>query len=139
VSDLKCFPVTHTHTHTHYSDECDPADPISGRDVSLAEASCQCVCGSCTLAVLVGCGLSSVAVSSVSLCSFRLVDSSRPLDRCLLRRALLGTPCCLVVAVLTPPSLSVTPLQPPRLRCLLFLHPSSSLSLFCIAVVFLFL
>lgn len=100
-------------------------------------------CGSCTLAVLVGCGLSSVLFVYFQFLSFRLwfLSFLSLLPPC---RVLLRTSCCLVITVWFFPS-SLLFFCLAEVSCSLHSSAASSsssclsLSWFCIAVCFSFL
>lgn len=90
------------------------------------------VCGSCTLAVLVGCGLSSVCLCILGSFFFFAFDSFSFLSLLPPCRVFLRTSCCLVITVWLSPSSSVvflsrwSLLQPPQLCSLLYLLLSLS-------------
>lgn len=117
----------------------------------LAEGRAASLCGSCTLAVLVGCGLLSFPFVNLFAPFFFLFFPSSPFDSPSLSplppcRVLLRTSCCLVITVWLSPSLLLfpcrwsllQPLQPLPLPVSLS-RGSASLLYFCWRFIHLFI
>lgn len=110
------------------------------RDVFWLKRGCRCVCGSCTLAVLVGCGLSSGLFVFLSFFSFTVAslqgvaqDSMLSCNHCLTLSLL-----SVIFSVLLKPPAASTALQPPLPPPVNLCRGSASLSFSGVILCLLF-
>lgn len=110
------------------------------RDVFWLKRGCRCVCGSCTLAVLVGCGLSSGLFMFLSFFSFTVAslqgvaqDSMLSCNHCLTLSLL-----SVIFSVLLKPPAASTALQPPLPPPVNLCRGSASLSFSGVILCLLF-